>query len=208
MSDIRNAGPVSEPQPEMYWTYRQSGFGSSTFPILLRVRGDDPAAVTAEVRQAIRRIDPSAALAQVTPMTEVMAKALGRPRFYLSLLGTFAAVAIVLAIAGLYGVLSYVVAQRTREMGIRAALGSPTRGLMGLVTRDGLGLVAGGVVIGLAGGAAVTRLMAFMLYGVSPLDTAAWVGAVVVMVSAGVVATVVPASRATRADPLIAMRTE
>jgi hypothetical protein len=204
VSDIRNAGPVAPPQPEMYWSYRQGGLGTSSVPLLI----DDPAAVTADVRAAIRRVDPSAAVAQVSPMREVMAKSLGRPRFYFSLLGTFAAVAIILAIAGLYGVLSYVVAQRTRELGIRAALGSPARGLMALVARDGLLLVAGGVLLGLAGGAAVTRLMEFMLYGVSPLDATTWAIAVVLMLAAGVLATMVPALRATRVDPLVAMRAE
>jgi ABC-type antimicrobial peptide transport system permease subunit len=142
------------------------------------------------------------------PMSQVISTSLGNPRFYFSLLGTFAAVALVLAVAGLYGVLSYVVAQRTRELGIRSALGSPTSRLLGLVTRDGLQLVAGGLILGLIGGAAVTRLMTFMLYGVSPLDAVTWTVAVVVMALAGLLATLVPARRATRVDPLIAIRAE
>jgi putative ABC transport system permease protein len=208
VSDIRNAGPVAPPQPEMYWTYRQGSLGSTGFPLMVRVRGDDPSAVATDVRAAIRRIDPTAAVARVTPMHELITSSLGRPRFYFSLLGTFAAVAMVLAIAGLYGVLSYVVAQRTRELGIRAALGSPTTTLMALVTRDGLGLIFGGLVLGLIGGAAVTRLMEFMLYGVSPLDVTTWAIAVTLMIAAGTLATLVPAMRATRVDPLIAIRAE
>jgi ABC-type antimicrobial peptide transport system permease subunit len=160
------------------------------------------------VRAAIRKVDPQAAVSQERPMAEVIAKALGRPRFYFSLLGTFAAVALLLALAGLYGVLSYVVAQRTRELGIRTALGSSTVGLVALVTRDGLTLVGAGIVLGLAGGAAVTRLMAFMLYGVSPLDVATWSAAALLMLAAGALASLVPARRATRVDPTIAIRTE
>ena len=208
VSNVRNAGPIAPPAPEMYFTYRQNGFGSSTFPLLLRVRGDDPAAVAAEVRRAVTRVDPSAAISQVSPMPEVMQKALGRPRFYFSLLGTFAAVAMLLAVAGLYGVLSYAVAQRTRELGIRTALGSTAGGLVSLVARNGLALVGTGIVLGMAGGAAVTRLMSFMLYGVSPLDPVAWALAALLMVLGGAAASLVPALRATRVDPTIAMRAE
>jgi predicted permease len=208
VSDVRNAGPIAEPAPEMYWSYRQSDLSAASFPLMIRVKGDDPTAVVGAVRAAIRKVDPQAAVSQERPMAEVIAKALGRPRFYFSLLGTFAAVALLLALAGLYGVLSYVVAQRTRELGIRTALGSSTVGLVALVTRDGLTLVGAGIVLGLAGGAAVTRLMAFMLYGVSPLDVATWSAAALLMLAAGALASLVPARRATRVDPTIAIRTE
>ncbi len=173
VSDIRNAGPVAPPQPEMYYTYRQRGGGSATFPIVLRARTSDPAALAGAVSAAIRRVDPTAAVADVTPMTEVIAHALGRPRFYFSLLGSFAGVAVILAIAGLYGVLSYSVAQRTREIGIRAALGSSRGGLVRLVGWEGGRIVAGGIAVGLVGGAVTTRLLTSMLYGVSLLDAAA-----------------------------------
>jgi len=208
VSNIRNAGPIAPPAPEFYFNYRQIGQGTSSFSILVRARGSNPSTVMPEIRAAVRRVDPQAAVARVSPMPDVIATSLGRPRFYFSLLGTFAAVAIVLAVAGLYGVLSYVVAQRTRELGIRSALGSPKSSLVGLVTRDGLLLVAGGLVLGLIGGAAVTRLMTFMLYGVSPLDALTWTLAVVGMLVAGLLATLVPATRATRVDPLIAIRAE
>jgi len=207
VSNIRNVGPVASPAAEMYWSYRQNGLGSSGFPLMVRVKGD-PTSVVPGIRAAVRRIDASAAIARVLTMSDVISSSLGNPRFYLSLLGTFAAVAMVLAVAGLYGVLSYVVAQRTRELGIRSALGSPTSSLLGLVTKDGLRLVGGGLVLGLIGGAAVTRLMTFMLYGVSPLDAVTWTLAVVLMSLAGLVATLVPARRATRVDPLIAIRAE
>jgi ABC-type antimicrobial peptide transport system permease subunit len=201
----------------MYLTYRQLarfGMDRSYFPIMVRVKGGDPLrgqgplTVAPAIREAIHRINPSAAVAYERTMNDVIARSLGQPRFYFSLLGAFAAVAILLAVAGLYGVLSYVVAQRTRELGIRAALGSSSGRTLGLVTRDGMVLVAIGMVLGLFGGAMVTRLMTFMLYGVSPLDGATWVVAAAVMVVAGLAATLVPAWRATRVDPLIAMRAE
>lgn len=208
VSDVRNAGPVQPTVPEMYWPWAQVDSDATEFPILVRVRNGSPAAVAPAIRAAVRRIDPAAAVSRVLPMPDVIAHSLGRPRFYLSLLGTFAAVAIVLAVAGLYGVLGYVVAQRTRELGVRAALGSSAGALVGLVTRDGLRMIAAGLILGLLGGWAVTRVLGFMLYGVSPLDVPTWALAAALMVVAGIAATLVPAWRAARADPLIAMRDE
>ena len=113
-----------------------------------------------------------------------------------------------LAVAGLYGVLSYAIEQRTREIGIRAALGSPRGALVRLFAMEGFRLVVLGVVLGLAGGAAVTRLMTFMLYGTSPLDPIAWTAAAASMVLAAMVAVVVPATRAGRVDPLVAIQAD
>ena len=208
VTDIRNAGPVSDPDPEMYATYRQASPGWSSFSLMVRVREGDPTGVVPGIRAAVRSVDPTAAVGSVAPMTDVIAQSLGRPRFYFSLLGTFAAIAIVLAVAGLYGVLSYAVAQRTREIGIRAALGSQRAGIVRLIALDGFRLVAAGIVLGLAGGAAVTRLMVFMLYGISPLDAATWFGAVTLMFLAAMTAAMIPARRASRVDPLIAIQTE
>ena len=208
VSDIRNFGPISDPQPEMYWTYLQSCNVCSSFPLMVRVRGTTPTAVVAGIRAAVRGVDPTAAIADVKPMKDVILQSLGRPRFYFSLLGTFAAVAVALAVAGLYAVLSYAVAQRTRELGIRAALGSSTASIVGLVTRDGLKLVGLGVFLGLAASVGVTRLMVFMLYGVSPLDPFTWLGASALLVGAGLVASVIPAWRASRVDPLVAIQAE
>ena len=120
----------------------------------------------------------------------------------------FAGVALVLAISGIYGVLSYAVAQRTREFGIRSALGSTTGTTVALVTREGFRLIAIGVAIGLLGSIAATRLLSAMLYGVSPLDRATWVATTVTLVTIGLMATLVPAVRATRADPLLAIRSD
>ncbi|MGH7524810.1 MAG: ABC transporter permease [Gemmatimonadales bacterium] len=208
VSDIKNVGPVAPPSPEMYATFRQSGNGFSAFPIMIRVARGDPMAVLPAVRAAIRGIDRGAAITQVRTMTDVMATSVGRPRFYLTLLGTFALVAMVLAVAGLYGVLSYAVAQRTRELGIRNALGSSSSRLVGLVAGQGLRLVALGVVFGLIGAAAATRLLSGLLYGVSPLDTTTWIVAAALLVLAGMIAAAVPSWRAIRIDPLEAMRTE
>jgi predicted permease len=208
VADIRNVGPLAPPAPEFYQTVAQAAPGAASFPLMVRVRGDDPAAVAPQVRAAIRRLDPTAAVADVQPMPEVITASLGRPRFYLSLLGTFAVVAIVLAVAGLYGVLSYAVAQRTREFGIQLALGSPPRALLRRVAAQGVVLVAGGLAAGLVGAMVVTRLLEFMLYGVSPLDVTTWIAATALLLAAGVLAALVPAQRATRVDPVRALQAE
>jgi predicted permease len=208
VSDIRNSGPTSPPAPEMYWNYRQWGSGTSSVQVMVRVAGGDPSRVTPGIREAVRGVDPGAAVSNVATMEAVVARSLGSPRFYFTLLGTFAAIAMILALAGLYGVLSYAVAQRTREIGIRSALGSTRVGIMGLVTREALLLVSAGIVLGLAGGAVVTRLMESMLYGISPLDGTTWLAAALLMTAAAMAAALIPARRASRVDPLIAIRAE
>lgn len=207
VSDIRNAGPIADPQPEMYWAFRQAGQGTSRFPIMVRTRGE-PTAVVSAVRAAIQSIDRTAALAEVAVMPEVITRSLGRPRFYFTLLGTFAGVAVLLSLAGLYGVLSYAVAQRTREMGIRIALGSSRGRLVRLVTGEGLRMVVMGVVVGWIASAALTRLMVSMLYGVNPLDRMTWVLAAIGMLISAALATLLPAMRASRANPVVAMQAE
>jgi predicted permease len=208
VTDIRNFGPVEDPHPEVYRPFLQAGQGSSNFAIMIRTRRGNPADLTPQVRAAIRSVDQQVAITDVRTMPEVMALSTGRARFYLTMLSVFAAVALVLAISGIYGVLSYAVAQRTREFGIRSALGSTTVTTLALVTREGLRLIGIGVAIGLVGSIAATRLLSAMLYGVSPLDRATFASTTVALVIIGLVATLVPALRATRADPLLAIRSE
>jgi len=208
VSNVRNAGPFGPPAPEMYSSSQQDSQSASSYSLMLRVRDGDPLSVTSGVRNAIRSVDATAAAAGVATMRDVIARSLGGPQFYLSMLATFAGIAIVLAVAGLYGVLSYAVAQRSREIGIRSALGSSRRAIMGLIAGEGVRLIALGVVVGLIGGAAITRLMVFMLYGLSPHDMWAWIAATVLMMGAGLLAALIPARRATRVDPLVAMQAE
>ena len=208
VTDIRNFGPVEEPRAEVYSPYRQGGQGSSNFPIMVRVRRGNPIDLVAQVRAAIRSVDQQAAITDVRTMPEVMSLSTGRARFYLTLLSIFAAVALVLAVSGIYGVLSYAVAQRTREFGIRSALGSTPVITLRLVTTEGLRLVGLGVAIGLIGSLAITRLLSAMLYGVSPLDRSTWATTTVVLVTIALLATLIPAYRAARADPLLAIRSD
>ena len=138
----------------------------------------------------------------------MIAKSVGAPRFYLILLGSFALVALVLAVAGLYGVMSYSVAQRTRELGIRTALGSSASSIIGMVTSEGMKLVGVGVVAGIVGGALATRVLQSFLYGVSPANIATWAMATGALIGAGLLAAFVPAFRATLVDPVVAIKVE
>lgn len=208
VSNIRNFGPVEDPRPEVYSTYRQGGNGSVNFPLMIRVKRGNPVDLTNAVRAAIRSVDQQVAITDVRAMEEVMAKSTGRARFYLTLLGVFAGVAVVLAVAGIYGVLSYAVAQRTREFGIRSALGSTASTTLSLVTKQGMTLIGIGIGIGLAGSAVATRLLSAMLYGVSPLDRPTWALTTASLVLVGLLATMIPAFRATRADPMLAIRSD
>jgi putative ABC transport system permease protein len=209
VSDIPNAGPIDPPLPEVYWAYAQGGSrGNTTYAIVVRAAQGDPTVMEHSVRAAILSLDPEAAISRMEPMTDVMAESVGAPRFYLTLIGTFALVAVALAVAGLYGVMSYAVAQRTRELGIRAALGSPWSRTLRMVTERGMRLVGIGVVGGAIGAALATRVLASLLYGVSPADAPTWIVATLALVAAGVTASVIPAVRAMRVDPVIAIRTE
>jgi len=209
VSDIPNAGPIDPPVPEVYWSYAQGGHSANTaFNIIVRASRGDPTTLEKAVRTAIHSVDPSAAVSEMTPMTEVMARSVGTPRFYLSLIGTFALVAVVLAVAGLYGVMSYAVAQRTRELGIRTALGSSTTLTLRMVTQQGMRLVGIGIITGAFAGALATRALASLLYGVSRTDLPTWLLATTALAAAGMVASLIPAIRATHVDPVIAIRVE
>lgn len=207
VSNTRNMGPDRDPQGGVYYGYSQSQRSSTSFPILVRAPGDAARLVT-PITSAIRSVDPNAAVNQVRPMTEVIGASVGRPRFYLTLLGIFAGVALLLSIAGLYGVMSYVVAQRTREIGIRSALGSTPQRTLQFVMRQGMALVVVGVGIGLFGGFALTRLLGGLLYGVSPLDALTWFGVTALLSGTGAVAILLPARRASAVEPVVAMRVE
>lgn len=207
VSDIKNFGPDRAPRPEVYWSYAQRGFGETTFPMMVRVSGD-PSGFARPVTDAIRSVDPSAAVSLVRPMEEVMSRSVARPRFYLALMAIFAGVALALALAGLYGVMSYAVAQRTRELGIRAALGSTPAQIVAVVMGQGMALLVLGSVVGLLGSFGLTRLLSSLLYGVSPLDALTWTLVPLLLASSAAAATFVPAHRASGIEPTVAIREE
>ncbi|MEZ4587872.1 MAG: FtsX-like permease family protein [Gemmatimonadales bacterium] len=206
VADIRNFGPAEDPRPEVYWAFGAND-GWTTLPMLVRTAGD-PASVAAAVTSAIRRIDPTAAVSEVTPMTEVMAQSVGTPRFYLVLFAVFAGVALLLSVAGLYGVTSYAVTRRTRELGIRSALGATRSRTLRLVLAEAMALVGVGALLGAAAAFGMSSLLGRLLYGVSRLDPVAWGGVIGLVAASALGAALLPARRAARVDPIIAMRAE
>ena len=168
----------------------------------------DVAALAPAVREAIGSIDRSVPVTTVETMEDVVAGATARPRFTLVLLATFAVVALVLAAVGIYGVISYAVSRRTHEIGVRIALGATPAGVVRLIIGQGMRVVAVGIVVGLAGAGLLSRLMTTVVYGVRVTDPLTYGAVAVLLVGVALVASYVPARRATKVDPLTAMRTE
>ncbi|HEV8304504.1 MAG TPA: ABC transporter permease [Gemmatimonadales bacterium] len=182
---------------------------SSWFPIHLVVRTDgDPAALKAMVARTIRGTDAQVPLGRVRTMDEVLDGSIEFQRFVMLLLGTFAGLAVTLAAVGTYGVMSYLVAQSTREIGVRIALGALPRQVLGVVIGRGMLLAGIGAAVGLASALALTRLLAQQLYGVKATDALTFAAVTALLLLVALVACFVPARRATRVDPMVALRTE
>jgi putative ABC transport system permease protein len=168
----------------------------------------DPTAVTNALRRIVADLDPQLPVYGATSLEERIAKSVAQPRLTATLTGVFAASALLLAALGIYGVVAYGVAERTREIGVRMALGATQAGVLRLVVRQGMLPVVGGVVVGLLGAWASARLLARLLYGVSPADVVTYVGVVGFLGLVAIVAIVVPARRASVIEPTQALRDE
>jgi len=175
--------------------------------VVVRTSGD-PAAVQAALARVIRETDPFVPVGRVRAMEEVLRGSLAFQRFVMALLTAFAGLAIVLASVGLYGVIAYLVAQRTHEIGVRMALGARSRDVLRMVLGHGLRLVAIGVVLGLVGALALTRFLAGQLYGVRPTDPLTFIAVTALLALVALAAAWLPAQRAARVDPMIALRAE
>jgi predicted permease len=169
---------------------------------------DEPMALATAVRGAVRELDPTLPVANVRPMTEVVSAALATPRLTGFLLGVFAAIALVLAAVGIYGVLAYLVSRRTHEIGIRMAIGADRAAVMKLILGHGLRLTGVGLAMGLAGAVALARLMQTVLYEVRSTDPGTYAAVILVLLAAALLASVLPALRAMRVDPVTALRIE
>jgi putative ABC transport system permease protein len=180
-------------------------FGFLSF--VVRTDGD-PARLMPTMRSLIGRVDPNVGIDALLPMNQLVASSLTRQRFYAAVMGAFAAIAVLLSAVGIYGVLAYAVGQRTREFGVRTALGAKSRDVLAMVLRQGLLLTSIGIGIGLAGAIALTRYLEGMLYGVTPLDPLTYVATVALFAAIASIASYLPARRATRIDPMTALRYE
>jgi predicted permease len=200
---IRHEGLDRDPRPQVYWPYAQR---TQDRVAMVVKTAADPAAMTPAVRAAIREIDPNQPLYDVFPMSEFIARTLLPQRLNLALVGSFAALALLLASIGLYGVVSHLTARRSREFAVRLAVGANPRQLLALVFRQSLGRGSVGLAVGLLLSGATTRLLSTMIYGVTALDPLTYTSVVVLLLIVVVAASYVPARRASRTDPVSALR--
>ena len=176
--------------------------------LVVRSKSDNPVSLASSVREVVKQMDKDQYVATIQPMTNLVADSVARRRFNTMLTGLFAVVALLLAAVGIFGVLSYSVAQRTQEIGLRVALGAQTGDVLRLVLGQGARLILLGLAIGLAASFAITRVLAGMLFGVTPTDPLTFVAVSLLLASVALLACYIPARRATKVDPLVALRYE
>ena len=206
VGNVLKDGNDRPPQPELYFVHGSHGQRiGELVHLVIRMTGN-PAALAQDVRGLVRQIDRGAVVDRIEPLTAAVAASLDAPRFAAFVVGIFASVAVVLAVVGLYGVLSYSVSQRVCELAIRAALGAQRADLVYLVLREGLSVTFAGIALGVLGAGLFTRLMQDLLFGVTPLDPVAFTAAPGVLIVASFGACLGPALRAASTDPATTLR--
>src|SRR6266513_3121368 len=206
VKDVRQNDFIAAPKMQMYFTYRQL---KDLAPNALVVRtGIEPMRLAASVRDAIWSVDKDQTVADIDTMEHIVAGAVARQRFSMLLLGLFAVLALLLASVGIYGVMSYSVAQRTHEIGVRIALGARPGVVLQMTIKQGLKLVGAGMILGLAAAFLLTRLLASLLFGISATDPITFFGISLVLLAVAILASYLPALRATKVDPIIALRAQ
>ena len=196
---------TTEPSPEVFICDVQHPQSDTT---LILHATSDPASLAAAVRSKVQEVDRNQPVFDVATMEERFWQALAPQRFNALVLGIFAGVAVILAGVGVYGVMAYSVTRRTHEIGIRIALGAQRQDVLKLVLRHGVLLVASGIGLGVAGALALTRSLSSLLYGVKPTDPLTFIGVSLILISVALMASYIPARRATKVDPMVALRHE
>ena len=203
VADVHNQGLDKEPRKQVYLPLRQSP--SAGMAVVARTNAD-PLQMANTIQRVIWEVDPGQPIYELSTMEQIMARAVFLPRLSTTLLATFAGAALLLAALGIYGVLSYSVSQRTREIGLRMALGASGGNTIAMIVRNSVVMVAIGGVIGLIAATLLARSMEGILFGVEPFDLPSFTMAAVTLLIAGVLASVLPALRTTRVDPVVALR--
>ena len=207
VGDVRHVGLDTAPDLQTYIPHLQWPYPDGLMVFVIRTSGS-PAAISSAAQRAIHSIDPTQPISRVTPLENYVGLSLQGRRFALILIAAFAAIALALSIVGIYGVTAYSVAQRTREVGIRVALGARRRELLGLLLRQGMLLIVCGVIAGVLSSLALTRFLASMLFDLQPTDPLTFASVVLLLVAVSAGACFIPAWRAMRVDPMVALRYE
>lgn len=209
VGDVKYSGLDSAPTPQLYVPYREQGWASTSrrMFVIVRTQGD-PLSIVPTLRAELAALDRNLPLAHVVTMEQRLETSLDQQRFRTLVLGAFAGLALLLACFGIYAVSAYFVEQRTREIGIRVALGATRRDIVRLVVRQALAMSALGVVFGVAGALMLTRAIRSLLFVVSPRDPLSFAATIVLLIAVAMLASYVPAIRATKVDPLVALRYE
>jgi predicted permease len=199
VGNIRRAALTDAPHADMYYPLERTPGTATT--LFVRTAGD-PSAIVPELRSALRRVEPALTLRGIVTMDEIARESLQVTRLAMSLLGMFAAIAIVLAAVGIYGVMAYTVRQRMREIGTRMALGASPHSILWLVLGQGGRIAAAGALLGVAMSLAASRALRSLLFGTSPADPSILAGAATLLLVTALIACYIPARRATRIDPI------
>ena len=207
VGDVRHEGLDAETRPEMYVPFAQAPNNEARTTIVIRTVVD-PASVTVALRKAVSAIDAAVPVDQVETMEHRVSASVGQPRFRTALVAVFSILALVIASIGIYGVMNYLVIQRTREFGIRLAVGATKSDVLRLVLGRAAGLIAGGLCLGLLGSVVLARLITSLLYGITPLDFLTYAAGSLLLSAVALFASYIPALRATRVDPMVALRSE
>jgi putative ABC transport system permease protein len=208
VEDVKNAGIDRPAGTELYLPYTQRhGSGNNEGFVVVRANSD-PSSLSSAVRQEVQAIDPTIPVSHVRLMEDVLSSAQSRPRFLTLLLSLFSGIALIIATVGIYGVISYSVARRSREFGLRMALGAAPTNILGLVLKQGVLLTGFGVAVGLIAALMLTRLMASLLFGVTSTDPITYLGVSALLAAVAILATYIPARRATQVDPIKILRYE
>jgi putative ABC transport system permease protein len=205
VGDINYSGLDAPPEPTVYFPFLQAS-STSQYVVLRTV--SDPTRAAGSVRSIVAELDKDLPVSALSTMAEQMTESVAPSRFRTTLVGIFAAIGLLLAAIGIYGVMAYAVSERTHEIGVRAALGAERRHLLRLVLGEAVGLTAAGIAAGLAGSLLTTRLIRALLFHVEPTDPATFAAISVLLAVTALVASYVPARRAMRVDPMIALRYE
>ena len=204
-ANVRSLELREEPQPEVYFSAKQNPFINMSVVIRSTV---EPSSLAASVRQVVSEVNKSVPVADIRTMEHIVSESVTQPRFNLFLLGLFSFIALLLSAAGIYGVTAYTVTQRTHELGIRLALGAQVGDVLKMILGQGMAVIGVGLVLGLVSAFALTRLLRSLLFGVGENDPLTFAAISLVLLLVALVACYIPARRATKVDPLVALRYE